>query len=88
MSDIGDEIGIYESKREFPLSKRQLIFLVVTIGFIYYLIEILYGPNNLLDLLALQEKRDTLQKQVYTVNNENADLQKKIFEQRLLEGEQ
>jgi hypothetical protein len=88
MSDIGDEIGIYESKREFPLSKRQLIFLVVTIGFIYYLIKILYGPNNLLDLLALQEKRDTLQKQVYTVNNENADLQKKIFEQRLLEGEQ
>jgi|SaaInlStandDraft_4_1057021.scaffolds.fasta_scaffold66659_1 hypothetical protein len=88
MSDIVDELGLGEEKREYPFSKRQVIFFVVIIGFVYYMIKMLYGPNNLLDLLALQEKRELLSEQVSVLNSENATLQKSIFEQKLIEGEQ
>lgn len=87
MNDIKEELGIYEERREFPFSKRQMIFIALVLGLGFYIGNILYGTNNLLDLLVLQEEREELSQRVESLNQKNAKLQKEIFEMKIIEGE-
>lgn len=86
MNDIKEELGIFEEKRQFPFTKRQMIFIAFVLGLGFYIGNILYGTNNLLDLLVLQEERVELSQRVQSLNKKNAELQKEIFEMKLIEG--
>jgi len=79
MSDIKEELGLFEVKRTLPFSKRQMIFIAFVLGLGFYIGNILYSTNNLLDLLVLQDERAELSFMVDDLNQKNADLQKKVF---------
>ena len=87
MNDIKEELGIIEVKKDFPFTKRQMIFIAFILGLGFYIGNILYGTNNLLDLLALQEERGELESMVDKLNLKNAELQKEYFEIQIIEGE-
>jgi hypothetical protein len=87
MSDIKEELGLFETKRGFPFSKRQMIFITFVLGLGFYIGNILYSTNNLLDLLVLQDERAELSQIVVDLNQKNADLQKNYFEMKIIEGE-
>jgi len=87
MSDIKEELGLFEVKRGLPFSKRQMIFIAFVLGLGFYIGNILYSTNNLLDLMVLQDERAELSKMVDGLNAKNADLQKKYFEMKIIEGE-
>ena len=87
MSDIKEELGLFEVKRTLPFSKRQMIFIAFVLGLGFYIGNILYSTNNLLDLLVLQDERAELSFMVDDLNQKNADLQKKYFEMKIIEGE-
>lgn len=87
MSDIKEELGIYEEKRSFPFTKRQMVFIAFFLGLGFYIGNILYGTNNLLDLLVLQEEKEELTQRVEDLNRKNAGLQKEIFEMQIIKGE-
>ena len=87
MSEIKNELNIFEKKEKFPFSKRQMIFAAVVLGLGFYIGNILYGTNNLLSLLSLQEERSALQDQVKYLNVKNAELLKSYFEMIVIEGQ-
>jgi len=87
MSDIKEELGIFETRREFPFSKRQMVFIAFVLGLGFYIGNILYGTNNLLDLLVLQDERAELSKMVDDLNQKNAGMQKAYFEMKIIEGD-
>lgn len=86
MSEIADELGIFEKRERFPFSKRQMIFAAIVLCLGFYIGNILYGENNLLNLLALQEERSLLEARVKELNEKNAELLKTYFEMMVIEG--
>ena len=87
MSDIKEELGLFEVKRGFPFTKRQMVFIAFVLGLGFYIGNILYGTNNLLDLLTLQDERAELSRIVDDLNHKNADMQKGYFEMKIIEGD-
>jgi hypothetical protein len=87
MSDIKEELGLFETKRGFPFSKRQMVFIAFVLGLGFYIGNILYGTNNLLDLLTLQDERAELSRMVDDLNHKNAEMQKTYFEMKIIEGD-
>jgi hypothetical protein len=87
MSDIKEELGLFETKRGFPFSKRQMVFIAFVLGLGFYIGNILYGTNNLLDLLTLQDERAELSRMVDDLNHKNAEMQKAYFEMKIIEGD-
>lgn len=87
MSDIKEELGLFETKRGFVFSKRQMIFIAFVLGLGFYIGNILYGTNNLLDLLSLRDERGELSRMVNDLNQKNAEMQKAYFEMKIIEGD-
>jgi hypothetical protein len=88
MSTFLDELGIHEKRKRssYALSSKHLLIIGLTLAFGIYIGSILYGQNNIIDLLSLQEYKGLLSQKVEQLNHENAVLQKKVFESKLIEG--
>ena len=78
MSEIYTKGGFYKI-----LPYLSLILLVCIVG--VYFGNLLFGSNSLSVLLTLDEKEDAIRFEVERVMNENARLQKELFELKGLE---
>ncbi len=84
MSYIAEEIvkeQIYQDKgRSF-----KIFFLILAIVMTaYYVGETLFGKNSLEVYLSLEKKKESLKKNIYNFEHENAALHKEYFELKSL----
>lgn len=88
MSELLDEIESENSlpKRYFGLSWQKMGFfaLIVVLSGVYIGV-ILFGENSLQVLLNLEEYETFLKEEISTLKNENASLQKELFELKELD---
>jgi len=85
MSDLYDELGDEVRKKSF-ISRNQIIFVFVMLVFGFYMGNLLYGTNNLIDLLDLKKEVTLLNEEVEHLNHHNAALQKQLIELEVIEG--
>jgi len=88
MSELLDEIEAEQSlpSRYFGLSWKRLGILALIVVFSgIYIGIILFGENSLQVLLNLEEYETFLHEEVAELKNENASLQKELFELKELD---
>ncbi len=85
-SEIDDTQNL--SEKYLGLSWNKLVIaLAMVSGLGIYLGILLFGNNSLEVLLGLEEYEGYLQKEVNSLKNENANLQKSYFELKELDGD-
>ena len=65
--------------------KYIVLSFVIVVLFGVYIANVLFGTNSIYTLVSLQEKKDSLQQNVYKLKNKNKLLQKSYFELKQLE---
>ena len=66
--------------------KYILLSFVIVVLFGVYIANVLFGTNSIYTLVDLQERKDSLQQDVYKLKNKNKLLQKSYFELKELEA--
>ena len=88
MSEIKEELDSFkEKKATAQIGKKELIFIVFALFLGLYIGNLLYGTNNLIQLLNLRNAREILKQKAYVLNHKNAKIKKKFFELELIKGE-
>lgn len=86
--DIRDELlDAAGSRPVLRLSRRHLILMAVVVGLGIYTYHLLYGQNSLLKLLSLKEEAALLENRIETLKDENAQLQRLLYELKLIRGD-
>ena len=85
-SEIDDTQNLSEKYLGLSWSKL-IIALTIVSAFGIYIGILLFGTNSLEVLLGLEEYESYLQKEVNSLKNENATLQKSYFELKELDGD-
>ncbi|MGE4294799.1 MAG: hypothetical protein AB7E49_03765 [Campylobacterales bacterium] len=87
--DIRDELlGDAGSRPIVRLNRRHLVLAGVVIVLGIYTYHLLYGQNSLLKLISLSEEASLLENRIETLKNENAQLQRILYELKLIRGDQ
>lgn len=55
---------------------------------ISYIAYLLFGPQSLMALLSLEERRDQVRQDVENMKEQNAKIQKEYFELKMLHGKE
>jgi hypothetical protein len=87
MSEIKKELHSFEEKNSFKVGKKEIIFILFTLFLGFYVGNILYGTNNLLQLLDLQNAKEQFAQRVKELNIKNAKLKKEYFELQIIKGQ-
>lgn len=87
--DIRDELlGDAGFRPALRIQRRHLVLAAVVVGLGVYTYHLLYGQNSLLKLVSLQEETALLEKRIESFKNENAELQRYLYELALIRGDQ
>lgn len=55
---------------------------------ISYIAYLLFGPQSLMALMSLEERRDQVRQDVENMKEQNAKIQKEYFELKMLHGKE
>jgi uncharacterized protein YcgL (UPF0745 family) len=61
---------------------------VLAILFVIYIAYLLFGPQSLTALLALEDRRDQVKADAENLKEQNAKIQKEYFELKMLYGKE
>ncbi|MCV6607204.1 MAG: hypothetical protein OIF32_03235 [Campylobacterales bacterium] len=90
MNSIRDELLEGESKRlttpKFKINKKYLFIFIPLFVFGWYITVLLFGTNSVIRLSELSTELENLKNSVKIIKEENAKLQKELFELKQLRG--
>ena len=87
MNEIKKELHSFEEKNSFTIGKKEIVFVLFALFLGFYVGNILYGTNNLLQLLDLQNSREQFAQRAKELSMKNAKLKKEYFELQIIKGQ-